>query len=127
MTKKQMQVDNRVPWKEYPDPTPVEVPLHFRRPPTLQEQIKAMVRGELSRHAADQGMESFEEADDFDVGDVDELPFSRHELTPMQEDFSLPDASQAELEAPQGTPPKAPPANVAPEAAQPDVEASPKS
>lgn len=54
---------------EIPDPIPVEVPIQWRRPPTLQEQIKAFVRRELSMQAAEEGHETFEEADDFDVGD----------------------------------------------------------
>lgn len=54
---------------EIPDPTPMAVPLHFKRPPSLQEQIQQMVRGELSRRAASQGHETFDEAEDFDVGD----------------------------------------------------------
>lgn len=75
--------------RELPDDTPVEVPLRFRAPPTLQEQIKAMVRNELSRAAAMMGEESFEEADDFVTGDEDE-PFSPYELTLMQEEVSMP-------------------------------------
>lgn len=62
------------------DPTPVAVPVHFKRPPTLQEQIRSMVRSEeLRRAASSQGMETFEEADDFAVGD-DYDPRSPHEL-----------------------------------------------
>lgn len=69
--------------EELPDDTPVETPLKFRRPPTLQEQIKAMVRGEMSRAAAEEGKETFEEADDFDVEDEDDLPPSNYEFTDM--------------------------------------------
>lgn len=55
---------------EIPDPIPVEVPLKFRdRPLTIQEEIARYVRINLSQHAAEQGEESFEEADDFDVED----------------------------------------------------------
>lgn len=72
--------------EELPDDTPIELPIRFKRPPTLQEQIKAMVRSELSQSAKAQGMESFEEADDFEVEDDVEIR-SAHELTPMQEEF----------------------------------------
>lgn len=80
--------------EELPDDTPLELPLKFRRPPSLQEQIKAMVRSELSQAASDHGMESFEEADDFDVADDIDLR-SHHELTPMQEEarYAKQDAS----------------------------------
>lgn len=68
--------------EEVLDTTEVEVPLRFKRPPTLQEQIKNMVRGEISRNAVRQGRESFEEADDFEVDD-DELPPSPYEFSDM--------------------------------------------
>jgi len=58
---------------------PVALPIDFKRPPTLAEQIRQMVKTELSQSASDQGMETFEEADDFDVGD-DFDPQSPHEM-----------------------------------------------
>lgn len=58
---------------EIPDPRPMAAPLHIRVPETLAQQIQRMVRSELSQRAADQGHETFEEADDFDVGDDEEL------------------------------------------------------
>lgn len=54
---------------EIPDPIPAAIPLQWQRPPTLQEQIKSMIRREMSQAAAQDGLETFEEADDFDVGD----------------------------------------------------------
>lgn len=67
------------------DATPVARAVEFRRPPTLQEQIRALVRGELSRQAQEQGQESFEEADDFDVDDDSYDPRSPWELNFDQE------------------------------------------
>lgn len=64
---------------ENPDPTPVAMPVKFHRPPTLQEQIRAYTRASLNRHAEAEGKETFEEANDFDVGD-DDFPRSQHEL-----------------------------------------------
>lgn len=55
--------------KEFLDPTPMALPVGYRRPPTLQDQVRALVRGALSEQAANRGQETFEEADDFDVGD----------------------------------------------------------
>jgi len=56
--------------KEYPDPTPIAPPVGFIKQPPLHDQIKQMVRSEHLRRAARQAdMETFEEADDFDVGD----------------------------------------------------------
>lgn len=55
---------------ELPDPTPMEMPSGMKRPETLAEQVRRLVRSEkfnLEREAA--GEETFDEADDFDVGD----------------------------------------------------------
>lgn len=80
--------------EELPDDTPIELPVKFKRPPSLQEQIQQMVRRELSEVAQSQGFESFEESDDFEVDDDNDIR-SVHELTPMQEDvrYAKPDKS----------------------------------
>lgn len=76
------------------DPTPVEMPVRFQRPPTLQEQIKAFVKRELSEAAEAQGVETFEEADDFDIEDDPIDPTTPWELNYEQERASreMPDA-----------------------------------
>lgn len=60
-------------WKnetEKPDPRPKEMPVGFKRPPTLQEQVQRLVRSEQLRMYAEQtDQETFEEAEDFNVGD----------------------------------------------------------
>jgi len=58
---------------------PVAAPVNFRRPPSLNEQIMRLVKGEFSRQAQMQGQESFEEADDFEIGD-DYDPSSPYEM-----------------------------------------------
>lgn len=56
--------------EEIPDSTKPEVPLGFKKPESLAEQVRRLVRSEQMRLAAQsQGFETFEEADDFDVGD----------------------------------------------------------
>lgn len=78
----------RDPRYEYPDPTPVEMPLGHQTPPTLAEQIKSMIRYEMSEAMDDDGYETWEEADDFDVdedhGDLDLT--SQYDLTDMELD-----------------------------------------
>lgn len=66
---------------EIPDPRPMARPLHLSVPETLAQQIQRMVRSELSLRAQAQGFESFEEAEDFDVGDDEELssPYELHD------------------------------------------------
>lgn len=56
--------------KEIPDPTPIAIPAGFHRPPTLEERMMLFIRSERFKQHMDQsGEETFEEADDFDVGD----------------------------------------------------------
>lgn len=72
------------------DSTPIETPLHINRPMSIAERVRSLVQGELSRRAAEQGHESFEEADDFDVGD-DYDPTSPYEQNFDQQLAPLPD------------------------------------
>lgn len=51
------------------DPTPVAIPAGFREPERLAETIQRLVRRGISDLAAEQGFETFEEAEDFDVDD----------------------------------------------------------
>lgn len=84
---------------EVPDATPVAMPVGFRKPESLQDQIQRLVRNELSARAASQGMETFEEADDFDVGDDDGDNFrSKHELDDEQERFPTPKRARLEID-----------------------------
>lgn len=66
------------------DDTPVAVPLKFKAVETSTERMRRIIREEMSRAAEDQGHETFEEADDFDVGD-DYDPRSPYEMTFEQE------------------------------------------
>lgn len=64
---------------EHPDPTPMAPPIGYKRQPSLAEQIREMVRSErLKQEVEEAGFETFEEADDFEVGD-DYDPHSPHE------------------------------------------------
>lgn len=73
---------------EVPDPVPMAPPVGFTRSPSIAEQIRNMVRSERLRQEAEAaGMETFEEANDFEV---DEDPESRSgyendEDTPLEE------------------------------------------
>jgi len=78
--------------EEIPDNTPVELPIGYKKPESLQEMIARMVNVH-SQLAEREGRESFEEADDFDVEeDVD--PISRYQLDPMQEEYIAPREEQ---------------------------------
>lgn len=57
--------------KEVLDLTPVAIPLKYTRMSQHNETIRQLIRSELSRVADAKGYESFEEADDFNVEDLD--------------------------------------------------------
>lgn len=69
---------------EIPDTRPVARPAGFSQPVSLVDQMRSMVRRELSDRAQMQGFETFDEADDFEVGD-DYDPKSPHELDEQAE------------------------------------------
>lgn len=69
--------------EEIPDQTPIELPIGHKVPETLEQMIARMVRIH-SVAAIKEGLESFEDADDFET---DEEEFkSPHQLTQMQEE-----------------------------------------
>lgn len=75
--------------RELPDDTPVEAPVGLKRPPTLHEMIAMHVRSAVfAQRAAQVGMETEEEANDFDLdGDDDEeLPVTPYEMKVMVEE-----------------------------------------
>lgn len=52
------------------DPTPMAPPIGYVKQPSMVEIVRNMVRSEkLALLAAEAGMETFEESEDFDVGD----------------------------------------------------------
>lgn len=69
--------------QEIPDPTPIELPIGYKAPETLESMISRMVRVH-SLLAVKEGLESFEESDDFD-DDENEMT-SPYQMTQMQEE-----------------------------------------
>lgn len=66
---------------EIPDPTPLELPVGFKKQETVAQMVQRLVRRDLSEYAERHGHETFEEADDFEIDD-DPEPF-----TPYETDF----------------------------------------
>lgn len=64
---------------EVPDPTPVAMPLGLSRPEPIHVMIQRLVRTELSQQAQQQDMETWEEADDFDIEDDELDPLTPYE------------------------------------------------
>jgi hypothetical protein len=76
---------------ELPDPTPVAIPVHLRVPESMDSRIARIVSHSLSKAAQEQGFETFEEADDFDIDDDPIDP-----ETPWEKDHDLATAHAAE-------------------------------
>lgn len=99
------------------DPTPMAPPIGYKKHPSMVEIVRDMVRSErLAQEAANMGHETFEESEDFDVGDEPEQLRSGWE-----NDFDPPlevllQAGREALEAKKGGAGGVPPAKV-PEAA----------
>lgn len=69
---------------ETPDPTPVEIPGKMQRPLSLREEMKRFIREELSKGAESVGVETFEEADDFEEDDPDIELTTGYTVTELQ-------------------------------------------
>lgn len=66
---------------EQPDPTPMAPPIGYNPQPSLRDQIRDMVRSEKLRLEAEAaGAETFEESNDFDVGDGTDNPTASYEV-----------------------------------------------
>lgn len=99
-----IQIDERyIPdGKEYPDPTPIEVPIGYNRPETLQETMRRFIRDELSTQYTRSGHESFDEAYDFDIEDDDPDPLSQYEIMDMVDEYppdDSPDSTDTQAES----------------------------
>lgn len=101
---------------ELHNPTPVAIPAGHQAPESLEQRIQRVLRTELSRQAGDQGHETFDEANDFDVPEEDTDPISQYEVNEMVE------------EQPPSPPndPSADPADTAPGPNEPSPETSPE-
>lgn len=73
--------------REMCNPVPMEISPVHTRPLTLQDQIKRLLKKELSLQAQAQGKETFQEANDFKVDDDVEEFKSNYEFNEMTEEF----------------------------------------
>lgn len=79
--------------REHLDQTPVEIPVGVIRPESLESIMARMINERFSLMAEEKGMETFEEADDFDIDD--ELPKTPYEMTELDpEEPFYPDAEK---------------------------------
>lgn len=98
---------------EIPDATPMAPPIGYVKQPSMVEIIRQQIRSaQLAAEAEAAGHETFEEADDFDVGDEFE-PISAYEF----EEFFEPPADNrpaAKADSPEPAKPASEPASPAP-------------
>lgn len=82
------------------DRTPVEIPLGYQRPETLEEKMRRMIAGELSRRAGALGRETLQEADDFDTGEEQDLLVSAYEdlMKPMRDESEVSRRANADVQ-----------------------------
>lgn len=70
--------------QEMPDQTPIELPAGYRKPESLQDQIKRLIRVHMSIAADASGRETFEEANDFGPEEeFDDMPLTQYELADL--------------------------------------------
>lgn len=113
---------------EVPDPTVIEPPLGYVPQPDLMEQMRAMVRNELSRIAEANEHETFEEADDFEIEDdpVQLQSVWSNDFEPSVQELieagreslakrSAPDSPPSPQATPPVPPPDGPPSGVKPQ------------
>jgi len=79
--------------REVMDSTPMAVPIGMKRPESLVDQMRSMIRRELSEAAAQHGRETFEEANDFEVDDDPDDP-----TTPWEHAADADDRMPGELD-----------------------------
>lgn len=66
--------------REIPDPRPMEITPGLAAPESLESMMRRLIRNHVSQLAVDQGEESFEEANDFDIEDEDfDDPLTKYE------------------------------------------------
>lgn len=74
--------------QEVVDKRPVAIPANCKKPESLADKVRRLVKHEASVLAESRGGETFEEADDFDVGD-DFDPTTPYEMDFDQEEAKL--------------------------------------
>jgi hypothetical protein len=89
MSRQQYLREKRGPYCN-PDTTPVEIPEWAERPLTLKEEMARFFREQtVVKALQNEGIETEEEANDFDMPDVDDLDFglTNGEVFVMEEEF----------------------------------------
>lgn len=106
--------------REKPSNVPIAPPIGYVKQPTLVERMRQMIATEMSLRAQADGQETFEEADDFEVGD-DYDPTS-----PYEETFEPPPEAAAPPAASPSPPPRGGEGTIPPTGTPPAPTTPPK-
>jgi len=94
---------------EYNSGIPIEVPAG-QRPLTMAEMVKRYIREEVSKAAAAEDFDTFDESDDFDEEDPETIPLTHHQVIAMDarelRDVALVDYGIDLVDDPPPTPPR---------------------
>lgn len=78
--------------KEFGDPVPIAPPVGMTRPLTTEERFRRIIRSEhMARLAEAAGVDTFEEAEDFDVDDDPQPPLTPYEEALLEPPVRLPE------------------------------------
>lgn len=104
---------------EKPNPIPMEPPVGYKKQPSIFENMRALVQAELARKASQEGFDTEEEDENFEI-EEDREPLSRHTYTEMDEEYvrTAVDLTNKEIDKRKksAAEPPAPPARPAPQA-----------
>ncbi len=103
--------------KEMPDQTPIELPLGYEHPQTLEEKIAQCInQNEFNK--LNNEIETFEEADDFEIDEEEGEVVSQYEFKEMQDEPIYNRSEPDKENKPEETQTKDPPEKVGQENAQ---------
>lgn len=108
--------------REWLDQTPVEIPIPFTRPEPIHLRLRRIVEQYHQEMKDANEYESFDDADDFEVGD--NVPSYEDKPTEYEQDF-MPSREVVNKFFPEQTAPKEQPSPAAPDGAEPP-QAAPK-
>lgn len=108
--------------REWLDQTPVEIPIPFTRPEPIHLRLRRIVEQYHQEMKDANEYETFDDADDFEVGD--NVPSYEDKPTEYEQDF-MPSREVVNKLFPEQTAPKEQPSPAAPDGAEPP-QAAPK-
>ena len=103
---RQQYLRDREPEQEHLDQTPMEIPLWAKKPETMEQKMKRFFTSQqLQKEFDDAGVETIEEANDFELDDAEDMdwvsPFEFIDMDDEYQQMGAPDLSERDDEEPQ--------------------------